>query len=430
VKPKPYLILIILLIITNCSNNENSLLEPSKIILSGIVIDAQLTPVSGVKIFTVPTSQVKYTDQLGKFEFIDINPGNYSIHAEKDGYLSEIKDVVLKDTVKVQIMLRNLTNISGKILDDSTGNPLDNVIISIPSLGYQTVTKSDGTYSISNIPVGTNIIYLKRIYYSYTHKELYVKYNEKSDYDFSISRLTEIPLISVEGGKFKMGDTFGDGNFPEKPAHDVNLSSFLISRYEVTQKQWIDTLGTNSSKQWGDNLPVESISWMDAIQFCNSRSELEGLKPSYIISGNSITCDFTANGYRLPTEAEWEYSARGGIKTGNTKYSGSSDPKEVAWFYNNSNNITHIVGTKKANELGIHDMSGNVWEFCWDYYSDSYYSISPENNPLGPSQGEFRSLRGGSWTDDMAFNKVYYRSYYGPRQRGSNVGFRIVRGNN
>lgn len=421
------ILIIALITIFACSKKESSVTESKRILLTGIVLDAQLVPLSGVNISTDPVSKSTTTDQYGKFELIDINPGNYKVRAEKSGYLAETKDVVVKDTSQVQILLRNLITISGKIIDDSTGNSIDNVLISIPAFSYQTITKSDGSYTFNNVPVGLNIVYLKRNGYSYTHKELYVKINETTGYDLSLSKLSDIQMVQVEGGKFKMGDTFGDGNFNEKPAHDVTLTSFLISMYEVTQKQWIETMGTNSSKFWGENLPVESVSWTDAIQFCNSRSELEGLKPCYTISGNSITCDFSANGYRLPTEAEWEYAARGGKNSGNYKYSGSIDPKDVAWFYNNSNNITHPVGTKKANEVGIYDMSGNVWEFCWDYYSDTYYSVSPLIDPLGPSQGESRSLRGGSWTDDMVFNKVYYRSYYGQRQRGTNVGFRIVR---
>lgn len=421
------ILIIALVAIFACSKKESSVTESNRIVLTGTILDAQLLPISGVKISTEPVSKSTTTDQSGKFELIDINPGNYKVRAEKTGYLTETKDVVVKDTAKVQILLRNLITISGKIIDDSTGNFLDNVLISIPSLSYQTLTKSDGSFIINSIPVGSNLIYLKRNGYSYTHKELYVKINETTGYDLSISRLSDIQMILVEGGTFKMGDTFGDGNFNEKPAHDVTLTSFLISKYEVTQKQWTETIGTNSSKFWGDYLPVESVSWTDAIQFCNSRSELEGLKPCYTISGNQVTCDFNANGYRLPTEAEWEYAARGGKNSGNYKYSGSIDSKEVAWFYNNSNNITHPVGTKKANEIGIYDMSGNVWEFCWDFYSDTYYSLSPLKDPLGPSQGESRSLRGGSWTDDMVFNKVYYRSYYSQRQRGTNVGFRIVR---
>lgn len=421
------ILIIALVAIFACSKKEFSVTESNRIVLTGTILDAQLLPISGVKISTEPVSKSTTTDQSGKFELIDINPGNYKVRAEKTGYLTETKDVVVKDTAKVQILLRNLITISGKIIDDSTGTFLDNVLISIPSLSYQTLTKSDGSFIINSIPVGSNIIYLKRNGYSYTYKELYVKINETTGYDLSISRLSDIQMILVEGGTFKMGDTFGDGNFNEKPAHDVTLTSFLISKYEVTQKQWTETIGTNSSKFWGDYLPVESVSWTDAIQFCNSRSELEGLKPCYTISGNQVTCDFNANGYRLPTEAEWEYAARGGKNSGNYKYSGSIDSKEVAWFYNNSNNITHPVGTKKANEIGIYDMSGNVWEFCWDFYSDTYYSLSPLKDPLGPSQGESRSLRGGSWTDDMVFNKVYYRSYYSQRQRGTNVGFRTVR---
>ncbi|NMB81462.1 MAG: hypothetical protein GYA14_06555, partial [Ignavibacteria bacterium] len=181
------ILIIALVAIFACSKKEFSVTESNRIVLTGTILDAQLLPISGVKISTEPVSKSTTTDQSGKFELIDINPGNYKVRAEKTGYLTETKDVVVKDTAKVQILLRNLITISGKIIDDSTGTFLDNVLISIPSLSYQTLTKSDGSFIINSIPVGSNIIYLKRNGYSYTYKELYVKINETTGYDLSIS---------------------------------------------------------------------------------------------------------------------------------------------------------------------------------------------------------------------------------------------------
>ncbi len=423
---------LILAIVWGCNNEETNPVGQEKVtILSGTVSDASLIPLSGVNIFTEPATKNVTSDASGKFEIKNLSPGNYKVHAEKTGFLSEIiSNVTLKDTVNLKFLLRNLLTISGRVIDDTTGLAIEGVQISIPSISFQTTTLNDGSFQITDIPVGANIIYLKRTGYCYTRKDLYINYNETSGYSLSISALTPVQMIYVQGGTFMMGDTFGDGNFPEKPAHNVTLSDFFISQFEVTQKQWIETEGINPAKFWNENYPVESVSWTNAYEFCNSRSELEGLTPCYKVQGNSVTCDFNANGYRLPTEAEWEYAARGGVNSINTKYSGSNDPKDVAWFYNNSNNTTHPVGSKKPNELGIYDMSGNVWEFCWDYYNDNYYSESPQSNPTGPAQGQLRSLRGGSWTDDMVFNKIYYRSFYGQRDRGTNVGIRLVRGRN
>lgn len=421
--------IIILLIIAGCSKKESNPVEPvAKTILKGIVQNSQLQPVSGVSIYTEPASQSVTTDQAGKYEINVITEGTYKIHAEKDGYLSEVKsNIPVKDTTEAEFLLRKLMNITGRVIDDTTGLGIEGVGISIPTLSITATSSADGSFQLSNIPEGSNIVYLKKTGYVYKTVDLYINHNEVSGYIVGVSKLFPIQMVLVEGGTFSMGDTFGDGNYPEKPAHNVTLSNFYISEYEVSQKQWIETTGYNPAKIWGDDLPVESVNWNDAYQFCNSRSELEGLQPCYTVSGNVVSCDFSASGYRLPTEAEWEYAARGGKNSQNTKYSGGSDPKEVAWFYNNSGNTTHNVGTKKSNELGLFDMSGNVWEFCWDYYSESYYSESATQNPAGPLSGENRVLRGGAWTDDMVFNKVYYRNYYGQRDRGTNVGVRLVR---
>lgn len=417
------------LFFSGCSKKDSNPVEQApKTLLTGTVQDAQTLPLGGVAVYTEPATQTATTDQNGKFIIDAIADGSYKVHAEKSGYLSEVKtNIGVKDTTVVQFMLRKFVNISGKVIDDTTGAGIEAVKISIPSIGFETVTASDGSFSISNIPEGFNLVYLSKTGYAYLRYDLNVSRTESAGYVIGVSKLHPISMIYVEGGSFMMGDTFGDGNFPEKPAHNVTLSNFYISAYEVTQKEWIETIGYNPAKFWTEENPVESVSWNDAYQFCNSRSLLEGLQPCYTITGSAVSCDFSANGYRLPTEAEWEYAARGGKNSGNTKYSGSSDPKEVAWFYNNSGNTTHPVGTKKANELGILDMSGNVWEFCWDFYGENYYSQSPSLNPTGPAEGQFRVLRGGAWTDDMVFNKVYYRNYYGQRDRGTNTGVRLVR---
>ncbi|MDP3115426.1 MAG: bifunctional serine/threonine-protein kinase/formylglycine-generating enzyme family protein, partial [Candidatus Cloacimonadaceae bacterium] len=220
------------------------------------------------------------------------------------------------------------------------------------------------------------------------------------------TEIGDTSMIFVQGDSFKMGSN--DGESVEKPVHQVTVSSFYIGKYEVTQKEWTAVMGSNPSYWKGDNLPVERVSWYDAIDYCNKRSLKEGLKPCYSIGGNTkpsswssgtIACDWTANGYRLPTEAEWEYAARGGNKSKGYDYSGSNDINTVAWHYDNSGNKTRDVGTKSANELGIHDMSGNVWEWCWDWYDEEYYGKSPSSDPRGASSGDYRVLRGGSWND-------------------------------
>ena len=220
-----------------------------------------------------------------------------------------------------------------------------------------------------------------------------------------------IEMIFVEGGTFTMGCTSEQGSDcydSEKPAHKVTLNSFSIGKYEVTQKQWQDVMGSNPSYFGNcDNCPVEMVSWNDVqdfIQRINAK---------------------TGSNYRLPTEAEWEYAARGGKQSRGYKYSGSDDINAVAWYTDNSSSKTHAVGQKQANELGIYDMSGNIWEWCSDWYGN--YPSYPQNNPTGSESGSYRVSRGGSWFILAQYCRASYRfSDYSPDDRDSNMGFRLV----
>ena len=231
-------------------------------------------------------------------------------------------------------------------------------------------------------------------------------------------------MVYVEGGTFWMGS---ERDYYEKPVHEVTVSSFYMGKYEVTQEEYQAVMGSNPSMFKGNNRPVEYVSWYDAVAYCNRLSKKEGFTPCYSASGNNITCNWNANGYRLPTEAEWEYAARGGINKDDYIYSGSNDIYEVAWWYENSWGMTHDVGTKKANSLGIYDMSGNVWEWCWDWFNDAYYSKSPRNNPTGATAGSGRVYRGGSWIFDYVVFPVSNRYYNVPNFRDDDLGFRVVR---
>lgn len=235
-------------------------------------------------------------------------------------------------------------------------------------------------------------------------------------------------MILVEGGTFKMGSVTGD--LDEKPVHEVTVSSFLIGKYEVTQAQWMAVMGNNPSKNQGERLPVENITWYDAIEYCNKLSEAEGLEKCYAGKKKSIRCDFTKNGYRLPTEAEWEYAARGGKKSTGRVLSGADEANadDVAWYYSNSKRMTHEVGTKKPNELEIFDMSGNVWEWCWDRYSKDYYKDSPDFNPTG-SQSNIASVvnrGGGCKSFDYVCSSTRRNSDFASAKNGT-LGFRLAR---
>ena len=219
----------------------------------------------------------------------------------------------------------------------------------------------------------------------------------------------DFDMVFVEGGTFTMGATSEQGTdalYGEKPAHYVTVSDFYIGKYEVTQAQWRAVMGSNPSKFKGDNLPVEQVSWNDIQKFITKLNTMTGKT------------------FRLPTEAEWEYAARGGNKSKGYKYSGSNTLDNVAWYTNNSSSKTHPVGQKQPNELGLYDMSGNVWEWCQDWYGS--YSSSSQTNPTGPSSGSYRVLRGGSWDSIAWCCRVSYRYGFNPDYRDDDGGFRLA----
>ena len=231
-------------------------------------------------------------------------------------------------------------------------------------------------------------------------------------------------FIFVEGGTSLMGSTSGDND--EYPMHTVTVDSFYMCAHEVTQAEYSSIMGNNPSRFNGENRPVEMVSWNAAIEYCVRRSLAEGLTPCYKGGSGNYTCDFSANGYRLPTEAEWEYAASGGNKSYlKSTYSGSSDIGSVAWYDGNSGSSTHDVMTKSPNELGLYDMSGNVWEWCWNWYGS--YSGSDQTNPTGASSGSNRVLRGGSWGSYASNCRVSNRNCYSPGYTYDYLGFRVVR---
>jgi formylglycine-generating enzyme len=240
-------------------------------------------------------------------------------------------------------------------------------------------------------------------------------------------------MIFVEGGTFNNGTS------------DVTVSSFFIGQYEVTQGEYEAVMGNNPSYFSGvTNGPVEQVSWFDAIEYSNRRSMDEGITPCYSYSTygtnpddwptgwntnyhnhTNVTCNWTADGYRLPTEAEWHFAALGGNQTHNYTYSGSNNIDEVAWYNGNSGSTTHTVGTKAANELGTYDMSGNVWEWVWDIYGS--YPGGAQTNPHGAVSGDRRVRRGGSWYDYADVCTVSYRGGNYATNANIDLGFRLCR---
>ena len=218
-----------------------------------------------------------------------------------------------------------------------------------------------------------------------------------------------IEMVKVEGGTFMMGATseMKNPNSNEKPVHQVTLTNdYYMGKYEVTQALWQAVMGSNPSEYKGDNLPVETVSWNDCQKFISKLNSLTGRM------------------FRLPTEAEWEYAARGGKESRGYQYSGSSNISDVAWYDETSGSKTHPVGTKQANELGIYDMTGNVWEWCSDWYSS--YSSSSQTNPTGSDSGSARVSRGGGWFNDASYCRLSVRFYYTPDFRLDILGLRLA----
>ena len=230
--------------------------------------------------------------------------------------------------------------------------------------------------------------------------------------------------VKIPAGTFMMGCTSEQGDdcfYKEKPAHQVTISKdFYLMENEVTQALYEQVMGENPSRFKGTNLPVETVSWYDAVNFCNKLSQMEGLDQCYTINGSDVSwSNKSCNGWRLPTEAEWEYAARGGQSY---KYAGSDNVDEVAWYDGNSGDETHPVGQKKPNGFGLYDMSGNVYEWVWDWYGD--YSSQGGTDLVGPDSGQYCVFRGGCWSDYARQVRVSHRDLYDSDYESGYLGFR------
>jgi formylglycine-generating enzyme required for sulfatase activity len=271
----------------------------------------------------------------------------------------------------------------------------------------------------------------------------------------------------IPAGSFQMGDNLGDGWSGELPVHTVQVSAFHMGRYEVTKALWDEVYAWAVAHGYGfadhdlgkgSAHPVQCVTWYDCVKWCNARSEREGLAPCYTVSGatyrtgqqDAVVCDGSASGYRLPTEAEWEKAARGGLSgqrfpwgdtidhsranyrsywgDGQPYYSYDTGYEGYDTRYNDGvYPYTSPVEAFPANGYGLYDMSGNVWEWCWEWWSDTYHGSSPGTDPRGPGSGSYRAVRGGNWDYDASYCRVAYRGWGWPVGRDFNLGIRLVR---
>ena len=356
----------------------------------------------------------------------ELTPGTYLVEARKDGYRTSSRTVTLSKQQTESVTLPALQQIFGSLLVDY--EPVDADIY----LDNRLLGKTPNVFS--NIAVGKHSVKINKSGYTDYVGSVTIQANQQASISGSLRQSNNtssslssdnnssasgsvVPIkvkgvtfnmIKVEGGTFTMGATpeMTDPEDDEKPTHQVTLSPYYIGETEVTQGLWKAVMGNNPSFFKGDNLPVERVSWDDCQVFIAKLNRLTGKK------------------FRLPTEAEWEYAARGGNKSSHTQYSGSSSLDDVAWYLNNSGNKTHPVKTMEANELGIYDMSGNVWEWCQDWKGS--YSSGVQNNPTGPESGSRRVSRGGSWFNFTRHCRSSYRIYNTPGNRIDTLGFRLV----
>lgn len=298
------------------------------------------------------------------------------------------KTITIKENETLSINEKLQT---GKEITISTDQSGDKIYVDDNYIGTSPITYniSYGSHNIKAERNGKEVS--KTITVSQSGGEANIKLSFSSNETITVNGVS-FTMIKVEGGTFQMGATSeqgGDADSDEKPVHSVTLSDYYIGETEVTQELWEAVMGSKPSKFKGSQRPVERVSWNDCQGFIKKLNQLTG------------------KNFRLPTEAEWEYAARGGNKSKGYKYSGSNTIGNVAWYDDNSNSQTHNVKTKSPNELGIYDMSGNVWEWCQDWKGN--YNSGSQINPTGPSSGSRRVGRGGSWSDDAEGCRVSFR---------------------
>ncbi len=428
--------------------------------LGGKVTKTNGTPLDSVKVTKFPDSTVVYTNSDGYYRFGYMEEGDYEIVFEKKYFIGKTLNIHINNDIMHywNVELVELGSVSGTTKDEN-GQPLEGVRITTIPPSKEVYTNSEGQYILDHLAQGSYVIKTERDDLTTQVAKVKVENDKIIQRDFTFYNTEQFrQMIDVQGGIFNMGSDFSED---EQPVHTVTLNDFSIGKYEVTHVEFLEFLNNTSVNEDGTlngikiiaienpecaiqfagdmfyfdgsdivetaNTPVIFVTWFGAASYCNWLSEREGLEKVYNFSNDDVTINWSANGYRLPTEAEWEYAARGGQNSQGYIYSGSDNIYDVAWFRNSFIRTIQIVGQKQPNELGIYDMSGNVWEWCNDWYDDNYYSESPENNPHGPETGTFRVKRGGGFKDFANECRTTNRSYFTLNSGYFNLGFRVCK---
>ena len=340
-----------------------------------------------------------------------LKEGMHLIEAKKDGYRSQQRTINLSQQQRLDVAFAELAAIQGNLSVNYKPFGAD-VFIDGKKVGQSPRV-------FNGILVGSHKVEIKKDGYGTDSKTVSILEGQTASLSGVLTNVDNISIpvkygisidmVRVEAGTFTMGATAEMKNTEdsEKPTHRVTLTNdYYIGKYEVTQALWQAVMGDDPSYFKGDNLPVEAVTWDDCQEFIGKLNRITGKT------------------FRLPTEAEWEYAARGGNKSRGYQYSGSNNPSNVAWYDDNSGDKTHAVGTKQPNELGIYDMSGNVWEWCQDWYET--YSSSSQVNPTGANSGSCRVVRGVSWYNNARNCRLSLRGSNTPDFRSSNLGLRLV----
>lgn len=417
--------------------------------------------VAGVSVTTTPPTSAVSTDAQGTYIITGASPGEYTVTASKSEYNPDSVNITvvagLATTANINLGVSKAPGIPTLILPLNGSNNQSTTItlkwscidLLGDSLAYDVylgkttpptsiISTSQNSTSITRIGLDTSTKYYWKIVakdnregtstigpvWSFTTQST-PGLGTPETLAVQLGLLRPIVVRYVPAGTFGMGDTSNVYSFPsDTPVHQVTLSAFSIQETEVTQEQYLGVMGKNPAHFTGNlSLPVEQVSWFDAVYYCNALSKLSGLDTVY----NTATwsADFTKKGIRLPTEAEYESACRGGTVTTFWWGADSNGIGLRAWSFYNSGNTTHPVATRLPNEYGLYDMMGNVWNWCNDWYGD--YAPGAATDPIGPTTGTSRTLRGGTWyNSDLNLFRCAVRRYSNPSSINNDGGFRVV----